>query len=54
MGVHALGSRNWSHGLKNGCRRAGGFSHVSSFAEHLRDERNHHSADEAAAEKKVD
>ncbi len=39
MGVHAVGSRNWSHGLKNRCRHAAGFSHVNSFTEHLRDEK---------------
>jgi hypothetical protein len=40
--------------LKKGCRRAAGFSHVTSFAEHLRDDKNHHGAEEAAAAKEID
>ena len=54
MDVHAVGSRNWSHGLKYQYLRAGGSAGFNSFTEHLRGDENHRSAAEAAAEKEID
>jgi predicted transglutaminase-like cysteine proteinase len=53
MSVHEMRDCNRLVILKKRCRRAAGFSHADLFTEHLRDDEDHHGAEEAAAAKKI-